>query len=85
MCDGCCPRTTLGLSCDPPELKSINSGGILKPAYPLSPGIRSGLERTGAGRVKDNEQEMVPHTEVVLDFSLRETACQHEPAICGHK
>lgn len=85
MCYGCYPRTTLGLSRDPPELKSIKGGGILKPAYPLSLGIRSGLERTGVGSVKDNEQEMVLHTEAVLHISLREIACQREPAICGHK
>lgn len=37
------------------------------------------------GGLKDDEQETVPQAEAVLDISVRETACQHEPAIYGHK
>lgn len=51
-CDGCCPGRCTRTEPWPSRANSINGGSSLKPAYPLSLGIRDGLERTGVGRVE---------------------------------
>lgn len=85
-CDSCCPGRCSRSKSWPSRAKGINGGGSLKPTYPLSLGIRPGLERAGARRrLKDDELETVPQAEAMLDISLRETACKHEPAIYRHK
>lgn len=51
-CDGCGPGRCTRTEPWPSRAKSINGGGSLNPAYPLSLGIRTCLERTGAGRAE---------------------------------